>query len=67
MQVQSSVINAEWRQMPSSAHQPMSAVSLFADYNFDHPDAFDHEALMKCLMDLKVIHYDATAAVTVPL
>lgn len=45
----------------------MSAVSLFADYNFDHPDAFDHEALMKCLMDLKVLHYDATAAVTVLL
>jgi hypothetical protein len=25
-----------------------------AGYNFDHPDAFDHDALLQCLHDLKV-------------
>jgi hypothetical protein len=25
-----------------------------ADYNFDHPDAFDHNGLLQCLKDLKV-------------
>jgi hypothetical protein len=26
-----------------------------ADYNFDHPDAFDHAGLLQCLKDLKVV------------
>jgi hypothetical protein len=28
-----------------------------ADYNFDHPDAFDHAGLLQCLKDLKVGGY----------
>jgi uridine kinase len=30
-------------------------LTVSAAYNFDHPDAFDNEALLKCLADLQVI------------
>ncbi len=31
-----------------------SIVAQIAEYNFDHPDAFDSVAILQCLTDLKV-------------
>lgn len=44
-----------WSTPPAAAHAHRSACHCTpADYNFDHPDAFDQEALMQCLLQLKV-------------
>lgn len=34
--------------------RPVPVSSCCSDYNFDHPDAFDHSGLLQCLTDLKV-------------
>lgn len=35
-------------------HTYCTVFHVAADYNFDHPDAFDHNGLLQCLKDLKV-------------
>lgn len=40
---------------PHMTHtQTQPRPTIQTDYNFDHPDAFDHQGLLQCLKDLKV-------------